>query len=145
MVLSETTIPLSTNIPSAIISAAREIWSKPIEKFDITIMESNMVIGMRLETIKPVRNPRVISITAVTTAIACSRFDTNPLTLSSTSLGEKLTKSNSMPRGYTSLNPSILAMTALPRAILFPPSRMAIAMPIAGLPFTRTSSVAGST
>ena len=99
MTLSDITMPLSTSMPRAMISAAREIWSRPIDSDDITIIDSSMVTGIRLDTTRPVRKPKVASITRLTTAMACSRLTTKPLTFSSTSRGEKLTSSKSIPIG----------------------------------------------
>ena len=97
MMLSVMTIPLSTSMPSAIINAASDIWSRPILKTDINNMATSMLAGIKKTTIRPVRIPRLTSMTAATTRMACTRLEAKLFTLFSTSCGEKLMASNSTP------------------------------------------------
>ncbi len=96
---STMTMALSTSIPRAIIRDARETWSRPIPKIDMTRSAITMAIGIRLATTRPVRRPRKSSITTATTPTACNRLPTKSLTFFSTSRGWKATTSNSMPIG----------------------------------------------
>ena len=64
---SDITMPLSTSIPSAIISAARDIWSSPMSNKPIIIRAISMADGIRQATISPVLRPSVRSMTSATT------------------------------------------------------------------------------
>ena len=99
MIDSVMTIALSTSMPSAMISAASDIWSSPMSRKLITRIPLTMAIGIRLATISPVRRPSVTSMTSVTIAMACSRLPTNSSILRSTASGWNWTRSNSMPMG----------------------------------------------
>ncbi len=87
MIDSDMTMALSTNMPKAIIMAAKDIWSMPIPSRPITSKAMIMAIGIKLDTAKPVRRPRNTSITASTMTIACSRLVTNSSTLRLTCSG----------------------------------------------------------
>ena len=70
MIDSDITIALSTSMPRAMISAAIDIWFNPMPNTPITIRADTIAIGIRLATTRPVRRPRLTSITSVTMAIA---------------------------------------------------------------------------
>ncbi len=63
---SATTMPLSTSIPNAIIADAMETRSSSTPKKPMTISPSNMVMGTKEPTMRPVRTPRK-SITTIST------------------------------------------------------------------------------
>ncbi len=66
MIDSDITIALSTSMPSAMISEAIDIWSRPMSRKPMTMIAETIAIGIRLATTRPVRTPRASSITSVT-------------------------------------------------------------------------------
>ncbi len=65
MIDSDITMALSTSMPRAMISEARDIWSSPMSKTDMTRNDRTMVVGMRLATTRPVRSPSMTSMTSM--------------------------------------------------------------------------------
>ncbi len=99
MIDSDITIALSTSMPSAMISAASDIWSRLTPKNGSSSKEAKMAMGINVDTTSPVRTPSVTSITRTTTPIAWSRLLTTLLIFCSTTSGWNATMSNSMPIG----------------------------------------------
>ena len=99
MIDSDITMALSTSMPRAMISEARDIWLSPMSRNDITRNDSTMVVGMRLATTRPVRSPSMTSITSITMPTASSRLTTNSSTFPSTVRGWKFRTSRSTPTG----------------------------------------------
>ena len=84
---SVTTMALSTSIPSAIISAPREIRCRSMASTFITMNVPRMVSSSTPPISTPERKPMNTSKTAITMATASPRFSMKALTDLSTSLG----------------------------------------------------------
>ena len=67
MMDSDTTMALSTSIPSAMIKEASETWFNPILRFPLIRRVITMTDGIRLATTMPVLNPRNNNMTRSTT------------------------------------------------------------------------------
>jgi len=96
---SDMTMALSTSMPKAMMRAARDIWSMPMPRNDMTSRLRSMERGMRGDTASPARIPMPTSMTARTIPTACRRFETKSSTFRATCSGWKATKSNSIPIG----------------------------------------------
>jgi len=94
---SAITIALSTSIPSAIISAARETWFKPTSALDIKSRVVTITAGIRLATTTPVLIPRNRSMTTRTTTTLCIRLLTKSFTDFSTKKSWEADLVNSIP------------------------------------------------
>ena len=103
------------------------------------------VNGMAAATTAPGRKPRLTKLAARMIRIACHSDSMKSLMAVSTVAAWSATSVGSIPSGRLA---RILATSALifrPRARMSPPSRIAIARPIAGLPLTRNIGCGGST
>ncbi len=99
MMDSDMTIALSTNIPNATMSEASDIWFSPIPKSGMRNTDITMATGISAATTRPVRTPRVSSMTSTTMPTACSTFQTKSLTLCSTTSDCIEMMSRSIPMG----------------------------------------------
>ena len=67
---SDITIALSTRSPSEIIRAARDTVLRLIPKKFIAAKDARITVGIKLDTRRPVRNPRVMNMTIETISTA---------------------------------------------------------------------------
>ncbi len=144
MIDSDMTMALSTSSPRAMISAASDIWLMPMSKTAMKMKLVTIAIGIRLATTRPVRTPRVRSITNRTIATAWTRLPTKSLTFFSTASAWKTTVSKSTPIGYSPRTRSMVSRTAVPRSRMLPPSRSEMASASPGSPLTRVLARGGS-
>ena len=102
------------------------------------------VSGMESATTSPARAPRLTKLTAMMMAIACQSDVVKSLIACSTTWGWSATRIGVMPRGSSAVTRCIACSMLRPSARMSPPSRMAMARPIAGLPLTRNKGCGGS-
>ena len=145
MIDSDMTMALSTSSPRAMISAASDIWLIPMPNSAMKMKLVMIAIGIRLATTRPVRTPRVSSITSRTIATAWTRLPTKSLTFLLTASAWKTTVSNSTPIGYSPRTRSMVSRTAAPRSRMLPPSRSEMASARPGSPLARIVARGGST
>ncbi len=103
------------------------------------------VSGIESATMAPALKPRLMTLTAMMMAIACHNDVMNsPIALWTTD-DWFATNVASIPSGRSAMISSMVRCRFLPSARMSPPSRMAMARPIAGFPFTRNMGCGGST
>ncbi len=102
------------------------------------------VSGIDSATMRPGRTPRLMKLIARMIAIACHSEVMNSPMAWSTVTGWSATRTGWMPIGRLAVISSIASWMFLPSARMSPPSRMAMASPIAGLPSTRNMGWGGS-
>ena len=92
----------------------------------------------------PGLTPRLMKLTARMMPTACHSEDMNSDMALSTVTAWSATRIGSMPSGSSAFAFSTAAVTFLPSVRMSPPSRMAMAMPMAGVPLTRNIGCGGS-
>ena len=102
------------------------------------------VNGMASAMIRPGRTPRLMKLTTMMMAIACISEIMNSRIAWSTTTGWSATRLGSIPIGRSAVICAIASLMLAPSARMSPPSRMAIASPMAGLPLTRNIGWGGS-
>lgn len=103
-----------------------------------------IVSGMVSATTEPGLNPKLMMLTAMMMAIACHSDSMNSPIAVWTTTGWSLTRLASMPSGRLATLSATAFLTLRPSARTSPPSRIAMASPIAGLPLTRNMGCGGS-
>ena len=131
---STTTMALSTSMPSAIISAPREIRSSATSIGDIKIKVPAIVTISTKPIRIPLRSPMKNSSTTITMATAWSRLTTNPLMATVTASDCMDTIPASMPTGSCPVSSAIRCSRASPILTTLPPATVEIPRPIASLP-----------
>ena len=121
-IASDTTMALSTSMPSAMISAASDTWLRPVSNRPMTKRVATMVMGMRLATTRPVRSPRKSSMVASTTATLCRRLPVKSETDLATSKSWDATLLKAIPRGARAWRPATSRSTSLPSWMMLAPS-----------------------
>ena len=102
------------------------------------------VSGIDSATTAPGRTPRLTKLAAMMMRIACHSEVVNSLMAWSTVTAWSATRVGSMPIGSSAVISAIARSMLRPSARMSPPSRIAIARPIAGLPLTRNIGCGGS-
>jgi hypothetical protein len=133
----------STSSVSAMISAPSEMRCKSMPNTDISGNTMASVSGMDSATTEPARTPRATKDAAMMIRIACHRLSVKSVIASSTVTAWSATSTGSMPIGRSARMRSIAAVMLRPRARMSPDSRIEMASPIAGLPFTRNIGCGG--
>ncbi len=136
---------LSTSSDSAMINAPSEMRCRSMSAICMIGNTTASVSGNDSATIRPARPPRARKLITRMMAIACHSDSMNSLMAVSTTSGWFATSSGVTPTGRSAVMPATAASTFLPSASTSPPSRIAIASPIAGCPSTRNSDCGGST
>ena len=103
-----------------------------------------IVSGIVSATTEPGLKPRLMMLTAMMMAIACHSDSMNSPIAVWTTTGWSDTSVASMPSGRFATLWSIAFFTLRPSERISPPSRIAMARPIAGLPLTRNIGCGGS-
>ena len=93
---------------------------------------------------RPGRTPRLMKLTTRMMAIACHSDVMNSEMALSTVTAWSATSFGSMPIGRSAVTRAIVFLMFLPSARMSPPSRIAIARPMAGSPLTRNIGCGGS-
>ena len=137
-------IALSTSSDSAMISAPSEMRCRSMSAICITGNTIASVSGKDSATISPARPPSATKLITRMIAIACHSETMNSLIASSTTCGWFATSSGVIPTGRLAVISWMAASTFVPSPRTSPPSRMAMARPIAGSPLTRNIDCGGS-
>ncbi len=137
-------IASSTSRVRAMISAPSEIRCKSMPKACMIGNTMASVSGIDSATTMPARTPRLTKLTAMMMTIACQSDSVKSPIASCTTCGWSATRIGSMPTGRSAVTSWIFAATLRPSARMSPPSRMAMARPIAGWPLTRNIGCGGS-
>ena len=128
---STTTMALSTNIPSAMMSAPSETRSsaRPFVpmRTNVPAMVSNRMNPMS----KPLRSPMKINNTTMTIATAWMRLTMNPLMAAVTSRDWSEMMPNSIPSGSEPWSSRSRTSSASPIVTTLPPATVEIATPYA--------------
>ena len=103
-----------------------------------------MVRGIDRATTAPGRMPRLTMLTAMMMAMACHSDSMNSPMAFFTTTGWSDTSATSTPTGRLAMAESMAFLTLRPRPRMSPPSRMAMARPMAALPLTRNIGCGGS-
>src|SRR6516225_1013045 len=144
VITSTVVIASSTSRPRAMISAPSEMRCRSIPMNSMIGKIIATVSGIDKATTAPGRNPRLTMLQAMMMAMACQRDSMNSPMAFFTTTGWSDTKVTSMPIGRSAMPESIALFTLLPNDRMSPPSRMAMARPMAGLPLTRNIGCGGS-
>ncbi len=142
---STVVIASSTSSVSAMMSAPSEMRCRSMSVMSITANTIASVSGIASATTAPGRTPRLTKLQTRMITIACQRDSMNSPIAVSTVTAWSATSVGSMPIGRLARMSAISFVRLVPRARMSPPSRMAIASPIDGLPFTRNIGWGGST
>jgi len=102
------------------------------------------VTGIAKATMRPARTPRAMKLTTRMMTTACQSDSMNSAIASETVTGWSATSTGSMPIGSSAVSRASTWRILTPRARMSPPSRIAIASPIAGLPLARNIGCGGS-
>ena len=144
VITSIVVIALSTSRLSEMMSAPSEMRWRSICIACMIGKTIAMVSGIVSATTEPGRNPRLTMLTAMMMAIACQSNSMNSPIAVWTTTGWSLTSDALMPSGRLATLPSTAFFTLRPRVRMSPPSRIAMARPMAGLPLTRNIGWGGS-
>ena len=141
---STVVIASSTMSVRAMISAPSETRCRSIANIDIREKTMARVSGIVHATTAPGRAPRLRKLTMMMMMIACHSDVVNSLIAVSTVTAWSATRTGSMPTGRLATTSFIVALMLRPSARMSPASRIAIAIPMAGCPFTRNIGCGGS-
>ena len=144
VITSMVVIALSTSRLSEMMSAPSEMRWRSICIACMIGKTIAMVSGMVSATTEPGLNPRLMMLTAMMMAIACQSDSMNSPIAVWTTTGWSLTSDASMPSGRLAMLSLTAFFTLRPSARMSPPSRIAMARPMAGLPLTRNIGWGGS-
>ena len=144
IIISTAMMASSTNRPSAMTSAPREMrWkSMPSNNMPTKVMASTS--GTESATMMPVRTPRLMNDTTRTMASASSSDEVNSSNDWSTTSGWLATRCTVTPTGSSRSISVIVASSALPSVWTLPPGAMTTPRPITSLPLKRMASCNGS-
>ncbi len=142
---STTTMALSTSMPSAMISAPKDMRCRAMLYVSISAKVPAIVSNRMNPIISPLRNPMEIKSTPITMTTDSARFTKNPLTALVTVSDCMAMGFSSMPTGICCISSSIRAFTASPMTTAFPPEAVEIAIPMAGRPLNLKIAWGGST
>ncbi len=145
IIASTVVIASSTSSASAMISAPSEMRCSPVCVTSITAKTIASVSGMASATTAPGRTPRLRKLQTRMITIACHSDVMKSPIATSTETAWSATSTGSIPSGRSARMSAIRLRTFFPRARMSPASRIAMARPIAGLPFTRNIGCGGST
>ena len=134
---STITIALSTSIPSAMISAPREMRSSATP-IGLRKMKLPAIVSTRTKPIRAaLRRPMKKRSTTITIATACSRLVTNPLMAVLTASDCNETIPISTPSGICELISRTRASSAWPMVTTLPPETVEMPRPTASFPSKR--------
>jgi hypothetical protein len=137
-------IASSTRSASAMMSAPSEMRCMSIPAKSIATKTMARVSGMAVAMTRPGLTPRLMKLTTRMMPTACQSEDMNSETAVSTVTAWSETRMGSMPSGSSALALSTTFVMFSPRDRMSPPSRMAMARPMAGVPLTRNKGCGGS-
>ena len=134
---STMTIALSTNIPSAMISAKSTIMFRVIPKASMKRNASSIESGMARATKNEFRTPMKKSSTPTTRSRPVMIPFSSSLTMSLTNLDWSPSTSKATPAGQSSICSAASAFTAVATSRMFAPARLETATDTAVRPFIR--------
>ena len=141
---STMTIALSTSMPSAMISAPRDIRSR-VTSCKLIKMKLPQIVRSRMKPMsRPLRSPMKNSSTTTTMTIAWRRLMTKPWIAVCTASDWTAMTPNCIPSGMSSTSSYILALSFSPISTTLPPEAVEMPMPMAGWPSKRSSLPGGS-
>ena len=144
-IMASTVLMASSTIrPSAMMIAPSEIRCKSMSTSSMIGNSRASVSGTESATTAPARKPRLMMLTPMMMAIDCHSDSMNSPTAWRTVTGWSATRVASMPIGRSAVIAAISCLMFWPSRRMSPPSRMAMASPIAGLPSTRNIGCGGS-
>ncbi len=137
-------IASSTINASAMIKAPSEMRCMSMLVSCMTEKTTASVSGIESAMISPGRTPRLMKLTTRMIPIACHNDPMNSPIAPWTVTAWSDTKAGSMPIGRFAVISFIARLRFRPSARISPPSRIAMARPMAGCPLTRNCGCGGS-